>query len=282
MPNNYAQTKTTLATKKGFNRPYFLLDAAKTPIGRLASEAAKILMGKNRADFSPDVDMGGMVIIINADQQVFTGKKAEKKVYFRYGRQLGSLKSRGYQEAKSLDFRFPIHIAIKRMLPKNRHQDLRINNRVLIVEGTNHGITAPITKIQLHTDNIYSELASSVSIAAAKPVKIAKLVDAPVTVKAEEPKTTKAVSKADDLKKVEGIGPKIEELLHTAGIVTFADLSQSTVEIINQILDDAGSKFASHKANTGTWAKQAELARDGKWEELKAWQDELNGGKEVK
>ncbi len=260
---NYAQTKTTLATKKGFNRPYFLLDAAKTPIGRLASEAAKILMGKNRADFSPDVDMGGMVIIINADQQVFTGKKAEKKVYFRYGRQLGSLKSRGYQEAKSLDFRFPIHIAIKRMLPKNRHQDLRINNRVLIVEGTNHGITAPITTIKLHTDNIYSELASTVSIAAAKP-------------------STKVETKSDDLKKIEGIGPKIEELLHAAGILTFVNLAESTVETLNQILDDGGSKFNSHKATTASWSQQAELARDGKWDELKAWQDELNGGKEVK
>jgi ribosomal protein L13 len=282
MPNNYAQTKTTLATKRGFNRPYFLLDAAKTPIGRLASEAAKILMGKNRADFSPDVDMGGMVIIINADQQVFTGKKAEKKVYFRYGRQLGSLKSRGYQEAKLLDFRFPIHTAIKRMLPKNRHQDLRINNRVLIVEGTNHGITAPITKIQLHTDNIYSEMASSVSIAAAKPVKLVEAKEVKKDVVETKKPSTKVETKADDLKKVEGIGPKIEELLHTAGILTFANLAESTADTLNQILDDAGSKFNSHKATTGTWAKQAELARDGKWDELKAWQDELNGGKEIK
>ena len=132
MPTNYAQIKTTRGCKNGFNRPYFLIDASKTPIGRIATEAAKILMGKNRADFSPDVDMGGMVIIINADKQVLTGKKAEKKVYFRYGRRLGSLKSRGYEEQKLLDFRFPIHTAIKKMLPRNRHQDLRINNRVTI------------------------------------------------------------------------------------------------------------------------------------------------------
>ena len=149
MPTNYAQNKTTRGSKVGFNRPYFLIDASKTPIGRISTVAATILMGKNRADYSPDVDMGGMVIIINAGQQVLTGKKAEKKVYFRYGRQLGSLKSRSYQEQKDLDFKFPIYNAIKKMLPRNRHQDLRINNRVLIVENDVHGITAPITNIEL-------------------------------------------------------------------------------------------------------------------------------------
>ena len=148
-PNTYADVKTTRGSKVGFNRPYFLLDASIKPIGRHATEAARLLMGKNRADYSADVDMGGMVVIINAGQQVLTGKKAEKKVYFRYGRRLGSLKSRGYLEQKALDFKFPIYTAIKKMLPRNRHQDLRVNNRLIIVEDANHGITAPITTIEL-------------------------------------------------------------------------------------------------------------------------------------
>ena len=56
--------KTTRPTTKGLHRSWYLLDASKEPLGRLASKAAKLLMGKNRADFAPDVDMGGVVVII--------------------------------------------------------------------------------------------------------------------------------------------------------------------------------------------------------------------------
>lgn len=86
-----------------------------------------------------------------------------------------------------------------------------------------------------------------------------------------------ADTQKDDLTKVEGIGPKIAELFNNAGIATFAQLADTSVERMQEILDAAGSRFAVH--NPSTWAKQAELARDGKWDELKAWQDELDGGK---
>jgi large subunit ribosomal protein L27 len=84
--------------------------------------------------------------------------------------------------------------------------------------------------------------------------------------------------KADDLKKIEGIGPKIEELLHEGGINTFAALAAAPTELVQTILDAAGSRFAIH--NPATWGKQAALAAAGKWDELKTWQDELDGGKE--
>ena len=83
--------------------------------------------------------------------------------------------------------------------------------------------------------------------------------------------------KADDLKKVEGIGPKIAEIFNENGINSFAELAASSVETLKGILEAAGPHFASH--DPGTWPKQAELAAAGKWDELKAWQDELNGGK---
>jgi large subunit ribosomal protein L27 len=85
-------------------------------------------------------------------------------------------------------------------------------------------------------------------------------------------------AKADDLKKIEGIGPKIEELLHAGGITTFAELAAAPTELVQTILDAAGPRYAIH--NPSTWGKQAELAAAGKWDELKAWQDELDGGKE--
>jgi predicted flap endonuclease-1-like 5' DNA nuclease len=86
-----------------------------------------------------------------------------------------------------------------------------------------------------------------------------------------------APTKKDDLKIVEGIGPKIEELFNKAGIYTFAELSNTTAARMKEILDAAGPRFQIH--NPATWADQAALARDGKWDELKKWQDELYKGK---
>lgn len=96
------------------------------------------------------------------------------------------------------------------------------------------------------------------------------------TVKTPEVILANAPSKKDNLTKVEGIGPKIQELLYNAGITTFNALANSKVEELKQILDDAGPRFKMHKPLT--WAKQAKLAAEGKWEELKKWQDELKGG----
>jgi len=82
--------------------------------------------------------------------------------------------------------------------------------------------------------------------------------------------------KRDDLTLVEGIGPKIAGLLRNAGIHTFRELSETSVERLQQILDDAGSNF--NRANPGTWPEQARLAADGLMDELKALQDSLTGG----
>lgn len=82
----------------------------------------------------------------------------------------------------------------------------------------------------------------------------------------------------EDLKIVEGIGPKIEELLKAGGINNWTDLSESTVERLQVILDEAGERF--RLANPSTWAKQAQLAAEGKWQELKDYQDFLTAGNE--
>ncbi len=94
----------------------------------------------------------------------------------------------------------------------------------------------------------------------------------------EKPKkSTKKAATGDDLKIVEGIGPKIADLLINAGIVTFADLAATSAERVKEILSEAGPRYAIH--DPSTWAEQAGLARDGQWDELKALQDKLNGGK---
>ncbi len=87
-----------------------------------------------------------------------------------------------------------------------------------------------------------------------------------------------APSQKDNLKIVEGIGPKIESLLNDAGIYTFAELSQADPDKIREILEAAGPRYRIH--DPATWAQQAGMAAEGKMDELKEWQDQLKGGKE--
>jgi len=85
-----------------------------------------------------------------------------------------------------------------------------------------------------------------------------------------------SIKNANDLTIVEGIGPKINELFHNAGIKTFTQLAAASVPQMRKILDDGGSRFRI--ANPSTWAQQAALAAANKWAELKKLQDDLSGG----
>ena len=93
-------------------------------------------------------------------------------------------------------------------------------------------------------------------------------------VAAKKAPAKKASTKGDDLKKIEGIGPKIAQTLTDAGVATFAELAKTAPAKISEII--AGVR-GNHIPDT--WPKQAEMAAEGKWDELKKWQDELDGGK---
>ena len=118
--------------------------------------------------------------------------------------------------------------------------------------------------------------------------EVAEMLDAPAAkVSAPAATTTKAGTvvlpsgkkiKQDDLKMVEGVGPKIEGLLNEAGIYTWNDLATAPIEKVQEILDNAGPSYRIH--DPATWAKQAELANNGEWEALEAYQDRLKGGRE--
>ncbi|MCK5667149.1 MAG: hypothetical protein KAI17_26865, partial [Thiotrichaceae bacterium] len=86
----------------------------------------------------------------------------------------------------------------------------------------------------------------------------------------------KKATGADDLTKIEGVGPKAAEALAAAGLATFADVAKSTEAKIQKILDESEGRFGMMKP--ATWPKQATMAADGKWDELKKWQDEMDGG----
>ncbi|MBB3124145.1 MULTISPECIES: 50S ribosomal protein L21 [Mesoflavibacter] len=111
----------------------------------------------------------------------------------------------------------------------------------------------------------------------AKPAKKAEKAAPKKEAKAEAPKATakKASGKADDLKKIEGIGPKIAETLVEAGIATYADLAKAKPAKISEIIEGVRGNHVPD-----TWPQQAQLAADGKWDELKELQDKLDGGVE--
>ena len=94
-----------------------------------------------------------------------------------------------------------------------------------------------------------------------------------------EPAVEPEPAKPDDLKKIEGIGPKIETILNAAGITTYTQLANTSVADLDKIVrQDAGITIA-HPA---TWPKQAQMAADGEWDKLAAYQDELHGGRQIK
>ena len=102
---------------------------------------------------------------------------------------------------------------------------------------------------------------------------------APVAAVEVEPvhETVPTKTTGDDLKKIEGIGPKIAELLNADGIYTFAQLAATNPDHVKEILHAAGPRYQMH--NPETWTKQAAMAAEGKWDELKKWQDEMDGGR---
>ncbi|WP_298494329.1 50S ribosomal protein L21 [uncultured Algibacter sp.] len=130
-----------------------------------------------------------------------------------------------------------------------------------------------------HRQSLTEIVIESIAASGAKkaaPKKEVKKAEPKVEAKAAAPKATakKETGKADDLKKIEGIGPKIASTLVEAGIATFDELAKTDSAKISEII--AGVR-GNHV--TDTWPAQAKLAADGKWDELKKWQDELDGGK---
>ena len=110
---------TTLAKKETLERKWYVLDAAGKPLGRTAVIAANLLRGKHKVDFTPNVDCGDYVIIINTDKAILTGKKAEQKVYYRVSGWIGGLKETKARIMMEKRSDYAMELAVKGMLPKN-------------------------------------------------------------------------------------------------------------------------------------------------------------------
>ena len=110
---------TTLAKNETVQRKWYVLDAAGKPLGRTAVIAANLLRGKHKVDFTPNVDCGDNVIIINTDKAILTGKKADQKVYYRVSGWIGGLKETKARVMMEKRSDYAVELAVKGMLPKN-------------------------------------------------------------------------------------------------------------------------------------------------------------------
>ena len=111
--------KTYMAKAEAVERKWYVVDAAGVPLGRLASRVASVLRGKNKPTFTPNVDCGDFVIIINTDKAVLTGKKLENKFYRYHTGYIGGLKEISYKKMMEEKSDLAVYEAVKGMLPKN-------------------------------------------------------------------------------------------------------------------------------------------------------------------
>ncbi len=110
-------TKTFRLSAKAMDRPWHVIDAKGRPLGRVASEAARLLMGKHKPTYERHLPMGDFVIIVNAREVAVTGKKSQQKIYYRHSGYPGGLRQRTLQEQMDRDPRRVLERAIKGMLP---------------------------------------------------------------------------------------------------------------------------------------------------------------------
>ena len=110
--------KTFMASPATIDRKWYVVDATDMTLGRLASEVAKVLRGKNKPIFSPHIDCGDNVIVINAEKIKVTGKKMDQKVYYHHSDYVGGLKEATLREKLEKKPEQVIELAVKGMLPK--------------------------------------------------------------------------------------------------------------------------------------------------------------------
>lgn len=110
--------KTFMASPSTIDRKWYVVDAEGKTLGRLASEVAKVLRGKNKAIFTPHIDTGDYVIIVNAAKVAVTGKKLDQKIYHRHSGYVGGMKETTLREMMAKKPERVVELAVKGMLPK--------------------------------------------------------------------------------------------------------------------------------------------------------------------
>ncbi|WP_244834385.1 50S ribosomal protein L13 [Clostridium sp. BJN0001] len=129
--------KSYIAKAQEIERKWYVVDAAGKPLGRVASQVASILRGKNKPIFTPNVDCGDFVIVINAEKVVLTGKKLDQKLYRKHSLYAGGLKETPYREFLAKKPEFAFQEAVRRMLP-NGVLGRQMLKKLRVYKGEDH------------------------------------------------------------------------------------------------------------------------------------------------
>ena len=138
--------KTYMAKPQTVERKWYIVDATDVPLGRLASQVAAILRGKNKPEFTPSVDCGDHVIVINSDKVVLTGKKMEQKFYRYHTLYVGGLKEIKYTTMLKEKSDLAVYEAVRGMLPKNRIGRKMIK-KLRVYKDDKHGHEAQMPEV---------------------------------------------------------------------------------------------------------------------------------------
>ena len=284
--------KTYSAKNEDVQRDWYVVDASDKTLGRLASDIAHRLRGKHKAEYTPHVDTGDYIVVVNAGNISVTGRKMKDKMYHHHTGYPGGLKSISLEKLLDKAPERALQNAIKGMLPKNP-LGRQMFRKLKIYPGAEHPHAAQLPQV-LDFDEVRGGIKH---VSPAKFDKVTPIAPAATPKKKAAAKKTSPDApglqtatadkisfggkkyKLDDLKIVEGIGPKIEGLLNEAGINSWTDLAAADVEKLRAVLADAGSRYSVH--NPETWPQQAELCAKQSWDELQTLQDALDGGRVV-
>ena len=133
--------KTYSAKPKDVERKWYLMDASSATLGRLSTQIAQLLTGKGKPMYTPHIDCGDFVVVINADKLRVTGDKKLKKIYYRHSGYPGALKEKTLQDMLDDDSTKVVYASVKGMLPVNKLRAERLK-RLKIYAGDQHGHTA--------------------------------------------------------------------------------------------------------------------------------------------
>lgn len=138
--------KTFMAKSQDVKRDWYVVDASGMTLGRLASQVASVLRGKNKPTFTPNVDTGDFVIVLNSDKVVLTGKKLEQKMYTYHTGYIGGLKQTPYKDMMAKKSDVVVYEAVKGMLPKNSLGRQMIS-KLRVYKGGEHNHQAQQPKV---------------------------------------------------------------------------------------------------------------------------------------
>ena len=142
--------KTFMLRKEDVQRDWYVVDATGKTLGRLASEIAKILMGKHKPTYTPHVDNGDFVVVVNAEKIFVTGKKLDKKIYYKHTGYMGHLKETTLKEMLQKKPEEVIKLAVRGMLPKNKLRKRRMKRLKIFVWSEHKFKHLPLEKIEIN------------------------------------------------------------------------------------------------------------------------------------